>query len=227
MKLLLVEDDQLMADLVMMGATVDGHVVEHVLTGEEALGRARTDTFDAIILDLNLPDMHGFDITEKLRSEGHIIPILMLTSESNKESIVKGLKVGADDYLTKPFDPQELDARLQAIMRRVEARTELIHIGPLSLDRLQHTILCDGKPMKLSPKEYKLLEYFMLRPDQVVARMELLDQIWGIRFDPGSNVVDVHIARLRTKLRRKAEGPQIETVRAQGFMLQTVPAPTT
>ena len=220
MKLLLVEDDKLTAEFVKYGLQEDGHEVDHALTGREGLMCARMTTYDAIILDLNLPDTTGFAITESLRQDGKTTPIIILTAHAKTEYVVQGLNVGADDYLTKPFKIEELKARIRALTRRGGAtRTEEVQIGSLRLDRLKHQIYTESKPIKLTPKEFKLLEYFLLRPKQVISRTELLEIVWEIQFDPHSNIVDAHVARVRNKLRKIPGAPQIETARGFGFIL--------
>ena len=220
MKLLLVEDDMLTAEFVKVGLKEDGHEVDHAPTGREGLMFARMTPYDALILDLNLPDTSGFAITETLRQEGRTVPILMLTAATRTESIVQGLNVGADDYLTKPFEITELRARIRALTRRGGAtRTEEVQVGNLVLNRLTHQIVRNGEALRLTPKEYKLLEYFLLRPKQVISRTELLEKVWEIQFDPHSNVIDAHVARVRNKLRAIPDAPQIETARGFGFIL--------
>jgi two-component system, OmpR family, response regulator len=225
MKLLLVEDDKVTAEFIRWGLTEDGHTVDHCVTGREGALLARTNDYDALILDLLLPDTTGFEITRQLRAEGRTTPILMLTASTKKENVVEGLNLGADDYLTKPFELEELKARLRALLRRGGAsRTEEIHVGNLLLDRLKHQVIHSGKPLHLTPKEYRLLEYFLLRPGQVVSRTELLEKVWDMQFDPHSNIVDAHVTRLRNKLRAIPGAPEINTSRGFGFILNEHPA---
>ena len=221
MKLLLVEDDKLTAEYVKVILHEDGHEVDWVGVGREGLMMARMNMYDALILDWNLPDTTGLVIMESLRNEGRMTPILMLTASSKSEQVVQGLNAGADDYLVKPFDSEVLRARVRALMRRGGAtRTEEVRVGCLQLNRLTHQVFHGKKPLKLTPKEYKLLEYFLLRPDQVITRTELLEKVWEMHFDPQSNIVDAHVARVRNKLRAIPEAPQIETSRGFGFILK-------
>lgn len=219
MKLLLIEDDKLTAEFVKRGLNEDGHTVDHCINGSEGAVLARVNAYDALILDLNLPDTSGYEVLKQLRAEGWDTPILMLTASSRTESVVEGLNLGADDYITKPFVLEELKARIRALLRRGgAARTEEVRIGTLVLNRLTHEVFLDDRPMKLTPKEYRLLEYFLLRPEQVITRTELLEKVWDMHFDPESNVVDVHVTRLRSKLRGKGV-PSIATVRGFGYRL--------
>jgi DNA-binding response OmpR family regulator len=224
MKILIVEDDGLIAQFVKRGLAEEGHSTDVAETGKEGATLARVNDYDAIVLDLMLPDGNGLALAEQLRKDGRGTPILMLTARSGAENVVKGLDSGADDYLTKPFELSELKARLRALTRRGgSTRTEEVTFGELTLDRLTHSISVAGKPLKLTPKEYQLLEYFVLHPAQVVSRTTLLEKVWDMHFDPGSNVVDVHVARLRSKLRRVPAAPQLQTVRGFGFKLTLEP----
>ena len=224
MEILVIDDDPLIIEFVRRGLLEDGYTVDAAATASDGLLNARVGQYDAVILDINLPDSTGLDVARAIRREGDDTPILMLTSRSGTENLVDGLDAGADDYLTKPFDLRELRARLRALTRRGgSTRTELLTMGPLSLNRLNHEVRISGKAIRLTPKEYRLLEYFMLRPDAVISRTELLEKVWEMHFDPQSNIVDVHVARLRNKLNRNPAMPQIETVRGFGFRL-TEPA---
>ena len=155
-----------------------------------------------------------------MRNESDTTPILLLTARTGTDNLVDGLDAGADDYLTKPFDIRELRARLRALTRRGgSTRTETVALGALTLDRLNRDVSIGERPLRLTPKEYLLLEYFMLRPGVVVTRTELLEKVWEMNFDPQSNIVDVHVARLRSKLKAHPSVPQLETVRGFGFRL--------
>ena len=226
MRVLLVEDDPKMAALVRRGLTENGTAIDIAPKGEDALWLTAAHDYDAIVLDVMLPGIDGFDTCAALRKKGVWAPVLMLTARDAVEDRVAGLDAGADDYLTKPFDMGELKARLRALTRRGGAvRTEEIRIGTLTLDRMAHEIRIGEKKLKLTPKEYKLLEFFLLRPDQVITRTDLLENVWDIHFDPGSNIVDAHVARMRSKLRVAAGAPQLETVRGFGFRLVSVAQP--
>ncbi|HSJ25809.1 MAG TPA: response regulator transcription factor [Longimicrobiales bacterium] len=226
MKLLVIDDDPLIIEFVRRGLQEDGYTVDSAVTGSEGLLCARVGKYDAVILDVGLPDASGFDIARAMRREADATPILMLTARTGTDNLVAGLDSGADDYLTKPFDLRELRARLRALTRRGgSSRTEEIIIGALELDRVNHEVRIGDRTLRLTPKEYRLLEYFMLREGEVVSRSELLEKVWEMHFDPQSNIVDVHVARLRSKLRKHQAVPQLETVRGFGFRLVDPMAP--
>jgi two-component system, OmpR family, response regulator len=220
MNILVIDDDPLIIEFVRRGLVEDGCTVDDACDGSQALERARSSSYDALILDVGLPDMSGFDVARAIRSEGDATPILMLTARTGTDNLIEGLDSGADDYLTKPFDLRELRARLRALTRRgAGARNEQVAVGLLTLNRVNHEVRIADKPLRLTPKEYRLLEFFMLRDGNVVSRGELLEKVWEMRFDPQSNIVDVHVARLRSKLKRHPNAPQLETVRGLGFRL--------
>ena len=224
MKLLLIEDDKLTAEFIKRALSEEGHTVDHTTRGEEGELLARVNSYDALILDLVLPDTNGYDITRKLRSEGRSVPILILTASTKTENVVEGLNLGADDYLTKPFEMEVLKARVRALARRGGAtRSEEVRVGSLVLNRMSRQLMMDRKPVRLTPKEYRLVEYFLLRPEQVITRTELLEKVWEMHFDPDSNVVDVNVTRLRNKLKELVGAPQIMTVRGFGYMLTEHP----
>ncbi len=220
MKILVIEDDRKVAGFIEQGLRDEGYAVDIAPDGAEGTMLAHVYDYDVIILDVMMPKKSGLQVATELRREGRGTPILMLTARDTTEDVVRGLNAGADDYLTKPFKFDELLARVRALVRRGGAtRTELLTYGPIELDRLKHKVLINGKPLDLSPKEFHLLEHFLLRPEQVVRRTELLEKVWDMHFDPESNVVDVHVGNLRRKLRRLAEIEMIHTVRGVGFRL--------
>ena len=220
MKILVVEDDRKVAGFIEQGLREEGYAVDIAPDGEEGTMLAHVYDYDVIILDVVMPKKSGLQVAAELRREGRGTPILMLTARDTTEDIVRGLDVGADDYLTKPFRFDELLARVRALVRRGGAqRTELLTYGSLELDRLKHKVHVKGKPLDLSPKEFHLLEHFLLHPEEVVRRTELLEKVWDMHFDPESNVVDVHVGNLRRKLRTAAEMELIHTVRGVGFKL--------
>lgn len=225
-RLLLVEDDALLVRLVqrVLGApeyAVD--VANDVGAARQRLGAAGAGRFDAVLLDVELPDQSGLELLRGLRAAGDQTPVLILTGRDTDEDVVNGLDAGADDYLVKPVGAAVLKARLRAAWRRAGdgARTApavgVLTLDGLVLDRLARRVTVDGREVELTPKEFALLEYLLLRAEETVSRGELLEQVWQLQGDPGSNVVDAHVARLRHKLRQAAPCPEIRTVRGIGF----------
>jgi DNA-binding response OmpR family regulator len=225
MKVLVVEDDRKVAGFIEQGLREEGYVVDIAADGEEATMLAHVYQYDVVLLDVVLPKKNGFQVAQELRREGRNTPILMLTSRDAVEDIVRGLDSGADDYLSKPFRFDELLARIRALVRRGGAeRLEILRYGPLTLDRLRHIAMANEKPLDLTPKEFQLLEYFLLHPEEVVRRTQLLEKVWDMHFDPESNVVDVHVGNLRRKLLLACGGQLIQTVRGVGFSLRQLKA---
>jgi DNA-binding response OmpR family regulator len=221
MKILVVEDDRKVAGYIEQGLKEEGHVVDVAPDGDEATMLAHVYDYDIILLDVVLPKKNGFQVATELRREGRTTPILMLTSRDATEDVVRGLDAGADDYLAKPFRFDELLARIRALHRRGGAeRLDTLAYGPVTLDRLRHVASVDGKPLDLTPKEFQLLEYFLLHPEEVVRRTTLLEKVWDMHFDPESNVVDVHVGNLRRKLQAATGRQIVATVRGVGFSLR-------
>jgi two-component system OmpR family response regulator len=226
MKVLVVEDDRKVAGFIEQGLTEEGHVVDVAPDGDEATMLAHVYDYDVILLDVMLPKKNGFQVATELRREGRNTPILMLTSRDAAEDVVRGLDAGADDYLSKPFRFDELLARMRALVRRGGAeRMEVLQFGDIALDRLKHVAAVANKRLDLTAKEFQLLEYFLLHPEEVVRRTTLLEKVWDMHFDPESNVVDVHVGNLRRKLGRATTVDAIETVRGVGFCLRHAGAP--
>ena len=222
MKILVVEDDRKVAGFIEQGLKEEGYVVDVAPDGDEATMLAHVYDYDIVLLDVVLPKKNGFQVAAELRREGRNTPILMLTSRDSTEDVVRGLDAGADDYLAKPFKFDELLARIRALHRRGGAeRVEVLQYGPVSMDRLRHTCLVNGKAIDLTPKEFQLLEFFLLHPEQVVRRTTLLEKVWDMHFDPESNVVDVHVGNLRRKLHQAADQTLLSTVRGVGFVLRS------
>jgi len=221
MKLLIVEDDRMLSELVRRALVEDGYAVDVAFDGEQAEALAFVNDYDAIVLDLLLPGKSGLHLLQQMRRENRLTPTLILTGRATKEDVVRGLDVGADDYLTKPFELDELKARVRALVRRGgPRRSDQLTFGGVTLDRRRRIVTIAGEAQRMTPKEFALLEYFMTKPEEVVARTELLEKVWDLHFDPGSNVVDVHVARLRSKLRLANAGVGLETVRGVGFVLE-------
>jgi two-component system copper resistance phosphate regulon response regulator CusR len=226
MRILVVEDDRKVAGFIEMGLREEGYAVDLARDGDEAIVLAHVNDYDAILLDLMLPKKNGLQVAAELRREGRTTPILMLTARDATEDVVRGLDAGADDYLTKPFKFDELLARLRALVRRGGAtRVERLTAGPLELDRLKHQAYVGGRALDLTPREFQLLEHFMMHKDDVVRRTELLEKVWDMHFDPESNVVDVHVGNLRRKLREAGYEGIIKTVRGVGFRLNGTATP--
>jgi len=223
MHILLIEDDNDAASYVIKGLKENGHVVDRASDGEEGLYMALDSNFDALIVDRMLPRLDGLSLIEKVRKEKSDIPILILSALGEVDERVKGLKYGADDYLAKPFSFSELLARLEALSRRnqPEASSKLLELGDLKLDLLSRRVEREGQVIELQPREYKLLEFLLRRPNQVVTRTMLLEGVWEYHFDPQTNVIDVHISRLRSKIDKPFKGKQmLYTERGAGYALR-------
>ncbi len=220
MRILVVEDDKKVANFLERGLREDGYAVDVALDGMDGSLKAHVNDYDLLILDLMLPGKTGLEIVRDLRRENVSVPILLLTARDASEDMVRGLDAGADDYLTKPFSFEVLLARVRALIRRGGAqRSERLRYSGVELDRIQHTATRAGRDLRLTAKEFQLLEYFLLHPEDVVRRTALLEKVWDLSFDPMSNVVDVHVAKLRQKLRASGETPLIHTVRGVGYLL--------
>ena len=221
MRVLVVEDELKMAGLIHRGLLEEGHAADVASTGEDAIWMAEAHPYDAIVLDVMLPGLSGFETCRRLRNNGVWSPVLMLTARDAVEDRVGGLDAGADDYLTKPFSFAELLARLRALARRVgvERPTELA-VGDLRLDPASHRSWRGETEIALSPKEFALLETFMRRPGQVLSRLQLLEHAWDFAYEHRSNVVDVYVRYLREKIDRPFGRLSLETVRGAGYRLR-------
>jgi DNA-binding response OmpR family regulator len=223
MNVLLVEDEPRVADFINRGLRAENHGVTVAGTGAEGIELTKTGEFDVIILDLMLPDMHGYDVCQRLRLQGDHTPILMLTAMDTLEDKIKGLRIGADDYLAKPFDFDELLARIEALVRRSHhfaPSSNVLQVGDLVLDRELIEVRRGGEPIKLTAKELAILELLMSAPGRVFSRTRILNQVWGYSEDPLTNVVDVYIARLRRKIDTPGRPALLETVRGHGYRLK-------
>jgi DNA-binding response OmpR family regulator len=219
MKLLMVEDDDAVARVVSEVLSREGYALTRARSCAEARRLFPPTDVDGMIMDVGLPDGTGLELLGELRRSGSRVPVLMLTSLGELDDVVRGLDAGADDYLTKPFEIGILTARVRALVRRAIAAREVFRIGPLEIDRLARKVSAEGKRVRLTPKEYALLEYFLLNRGRPISRTELLERVWNLTFDPGSNVVDTHLARLRSKLGRAGARDLIVTIRGEGFQL--------
>ena len=221
MRLLVVEDEEEVARFILRGLREAGHEAEHAATGPDAMARAG-GKFDAIILDRMLPGVaDGLAVVEHLREHGDTTPVLILSALGEVDDRVRGLKAGGDDYLAKPFAFPELLARVEALTRRArEQPVTRLAVGDLELDLLSRQVRRGGQKLDLQPREFRLLEYLMRHAGQVVTRTMLLEGVWDYHFDPQTNVIDVHVSRLRQKVDKPFATPMIHTVRNAGYMLK-------
>lgn len=221
MKLLLIEDDKESAKYLVKGLREQGHVIDHSANGKDGLFMAASEKYDAMIIDRMVPEVDGLTIVQTLRASGNQTPALILTALDKVEERVKGLKAGADDYLAKPYSFTELLARLEAITRRknTEMGPTKLNCGELEMDLLTRTVKRGGKEIELQAREFALLEYLMRHSGTVVTRTMLLEQVWDYNFDPQTNVIDVHISRLRQKVDKGFNKSMIQTLRGAGYKL--------
>jgi two-component system OmpR family response regulator len=222
LKLLLVEDNERVARFVVKGLLEAGHTADHANNGRDGLFLAASEPYDVIIMDRMLPgDIDGLAIIAALRQAGNRTPILILSALSDVDERIRGLKSGGDDYLTKPFAFGELLARLDALTRRAQGNSTVtsLEVGDLRIDLLSRKAARSNRAIALQPREFKLLEYLMRHADQVVTRTMLLENVWDYHFDPQTNVVDVHVSKLRQKIDSESERPLLRTVRNAGYML--------
>lgn len=225
MKLLLVEDDVQAAAYLAKGLEESGHSVDLAENGPDGLHLAMTGEYDALIVDRMLPGLDGLSLIAAYRAAGRATPVLILSARGEVDDRVTGLKAGGDDYLTKPYAFSELLARIEALTRRTQAResSDTLMVADLVLDRVRHKVMRQDQPILLQPREFRLLDYLMRHAGQVVTRTMLLEQVWGYHFDPQTNVVDVHISRLRSKIDRDFALPLLHTVRGAGYVLSDAP----
>jgi two-component system, OmpR family, response regulator len=221
MRLLVVEDAPKMASLLRRAFTEDGYAVDVEARGHEAVWMASEVDFDAVILDVGLPDINGFEVCRRLRDRGRWMPILMLTARDAVYDLVQGLDCGADDYVTKPFELEEIRARLRALIRRTPvARPAAITVGDLVLDPAARTVHRGTAPVNLSAKEFAVLECFMRHAGQVLSRMQILEHVWDSSRESDSNIVDVYVRMLRDKVDRPFGVRTIQTSRGVGYLLR-------
>jgi two-component system OmpR family response regulator len=224
MRVLVIEDDAAAAGHVRRILADAGHEVDAVLDAERGLAVARNGDFDVLVVDRMMPRLDGLELVRQLRDDGPGTPVLFLSALGEVEDRVEGLKAGGDDYLPKGADPVEIVARVEALGRRkptgVDGPVTHLAVGDLELDLLSRKVTRGGKRIDLQPREFKLLEVLMRHEGQVVTRMMLLEQVWNYHFDPMTNVVDVHISRLRSKIEKEAGAPILHTVRGHGYRLQ-------
>lgn len=220
MHILVVEDEEKVASFIKQGLEVSGYTVDAVGTGEDALQRLASDEYDTVVLDMMLPGISGLDVVRELRRRKLDVPVVALTARGELEHRIAGLEAGCDDYLPKPFAFEELLARIKALQRRSATRIANLAYRDLALDTSSRVATRDGTRIELTNKEYALLEYLMRRPEQVLARGELLEHVWGYDFETPSNVLEVYMNFLRKKIDSKFSRKLLHTVRGVGYLLK-------
>ncbi len=223
MRVLIIEDDRQTAKFLRKGLAESGHVADHAATGSEGLEMALSGSYDALIVDRMLPGLDGLTLIQELRRQDIATPVLILSALGKVDDRVRGLKAGGDDYLVKPYAFSELLARLEALARRAGSKETVatsLRVADLELDLLSRTVRRSGRPIELQPREFKLLEYLMRHAGQVITRTMLLENVWDYHFDPQTNVIDVHVSRLRAKIDKDFRQPLLHTVRGAGYSLR-------
>jgi two-component system, OmpR family, response regulator len=222
MKLLVIEDDREAASFIEKGLTEAGHTVHLSTDGDSGLHLGETGNYDVMVVDRMLPRRDGLSVISALRDKGIETPVLILSALGQVDDRITGLKAGGDDYLTKPYSFAELLARVEVLGRRRNANTPqtVYEAGGLKLDRLANAVSREGRDIILQPREFRLLEYLMARAGQVVTRTMLLEGVWDLHFDPQTNIIDVHISRLRSKIEAGFDSPILHTVRGRGYMVK-------
>lgn len=223
MRLLIIEDDREAAAYLVKAFREAGHVADHAADGLDGYARATDGAYDVLIVDRMLPKMDGLSLIGGLREQKVETPVLILSALGQVDDRVKGLRAGGDDYLAKPYAFSELLARVEALARRKNgsgSAPTMLRVGDLELDRLSHKLMRGGRDIPLQPREYRLLEYLMRHAGQVVTRTMLLENVWDYHFDPQTNVIDVHISRLRGKIDKGFDSPLLHTIRGAGYMIR-------
>jgi DNA-binding response OmpR family regulator len=220
MRILVVEDEKRIADFLGRGLESAGYAVDHALDGRSALDLVHTTEYDLIVLDLGLPDIDGMDVLQKIRNRKASPPVLILSARGAVDDRVKGLEQGADDYLTKPFAFVELLARVRVLMRRGQPIPERLQVGDLTLDCIRRRVTRSGEVIELAPKEFSILEYMMRNRGRPLSRTMIVEHVWDMDYDGLTNIVDVYIRHLRTKIDDKYAAKLIHTVRGIGYMLE-------
>ncbi|MGB1761302.1 MAG: response regulator transcription factor [Verrucomicrobiales bacterium] len=221
MKILLVEDEEEIGGLIKDGLEKEEFSVDYCKDGDSGMEHAMAHSYDAIVLDVMLPGKSGLEILKMVRASQNNVPIIIITARGETEDRIQGLNLGADDYLPKPFFVEELIARLRAIWRRSsETGMSVLNVGTLSANLMTREVIRSGQQIEMTPKEFSLLAFLMRAPGRVLTRTQILEQVWGYHFDPGTNLVDVYIRRLRSKIDFEGEIPLIETLRGVGYRMQ-------
>lgn len=222
MRVLLVEDDKKIASFIVKGLKQEGFAVDHVTNGEDGLHQALHERYDVAIVDIMLPELDGLSLIEQLRRQKINTPVIILSAKRSVDDRVMGLRKGGDDYLTKPFAFSELLARIQALIRRTTGTTELtrLKVGDLSMDLLSREVTRQGKRIDLKPLDFALLEYLMRNAGRVVTKTMIMEHVWGYHFDPGTNVVETRVCKLREKIEREFDKKLVHTVKGVGYVLR-------
>jgi two-component system OmpR family response regulator len=222
LRILIVEDDKKIASFITKGVKQEGFAVDHVTNGEDGLHLALHEPYDAAIIDIMLPKLDGLSLVEEMRRSKVNTPVLILSAKRSVDDRVKGLQKGSDDYLTKPFAFSELLARIQALIRRTTGATETtrLQVGDLSMDLLSREVTRQGKQIDLKPLDFALLEYLMRNAGRVVSKTMIMEHVWGYDFDPGTNVVEARICKLREKIEKEFEKKLIHTLKGVGYVLR-------
>jgi two-component system OmpR family response regulator len=222
LRILIVEDDKKIASFIMKGLKQEGFAVDHVTNGEDGLHLALHEPYDVAIVDIMLPKLDGLSLIEEMRRSRVNTPVLILSAKRSVDHRVMGLRKGGDDYLTKPFAFSELLARIQALIRRTTGTTELtrLKVGDLSMDLLSREVTRQGKRIDLKPLDFALLEYLMRNAGRVVAKTMIMEHVWGYHFDPGTNVVETRVCKLRDKIEKGFDKKLIHTMKGVGYVLR-------
>lgn len=222
MKVLLIEDNSQCADFIIQGLQQSGFQVSHSSDGLEGLFKARTEPFDIAVVDIMLPKLDGLTVIKEIRQAKINVPIIVLSAQDSVESKVKGLEIGGDDYLAKPFSFSELQARIYALLRRAggEGEQSVLQLEDLKLDLFSHRVTRNGKTLNLTPLEFQLLEYLLRNKGRVVSKTTILEHVWEYGFDPQTNIVEAQVCRLREKLDKEFERKLLKTVRGFGYVLE-------
>jgi two-component system, OmpR family, response regulator len=222
-RILSVDDDELVIQEIMISLAGLGHEIDVARSGRAGLAKIMSTSYDVVTLDRILPDLDGMTLLSTMRSVGIETPVLLVSSMSNIDERIQGLRAGGDDYLTKPFSPDEMAARVEVLLRRKPATYPVetrLQVGPLEFDLIKRKVTHGAQVIDLQPTELRVLEYMMRHPGQIVTRTMIFEGVWGCRFDPGTNLIDVHVGRLRKKLMAHGPAPVIRTIRGSGYLLE-------
>jgi DNA-binding response OmpR family regulator len=221
-KILTIEDDELVVSDIVRALTASGFTVDVARTGRDGMAKAMSGDYDVITIDRMLPDLDGLKIVSTMRGVGMETPVIVMSALSNVDQRIQGLRAGGDDYLIKPFSPDEMSARVEVLLRRRprNAKEEtMLRVGPLEVDLVKRRVRCREHELSLQPTEFRLLEFMMRHAGQVLTRTMIFEAVWGCHFDPGTNLIDVHIGHLRRKIDAFNERPLIRTIRGSGYLL--------